>query len=80
MMGSCRLTTDLPDGVRVHVGEVERAIAGGRAELRVPSPRLWWPHTHGEPHLYEVAVEGHDISRRIGFRTLESPGDSSAMA
>ena len=73
--GVVSLTTDLPDGVRVHVGGASATIAGGRAELRVTSPRLWWPHTHGEPYLYDVAVEGHDISRRIGFRTVELPGD-----
>jgi len=73
--GIVTVTTDLPDGVRAHLGNVSATIVGGRAELRVPSPRLWWPHTHGEPHLYEVAVEGHDISRRIGFRILESAGD-----
>ena len=50
-----------------------------RAALRIPGVRLWWPHTHGEPHLYDAAIEvackgvgeplGADLGR-IGFRTL----------
>jgi beta-mannosidase len=46
-------------------------------ELRVPSAARWWPHTHGEPLLYDVrltvscgdrsiAVDGG----RVGFREL----------
>jgi beta-mannosidase len=27
-----------------------------RGELRVPHPQLWWPHTHGEAHLFECKV------------------------
>ena len=47
--------------------------------LEIPDVALWWPHTHGEPALYEVrlavAVEGSaeaiDISLgKTGFRTL----------
>jgi hypothetical protein len=26
-------------------------------QLRLPNPRLWWPNGHGEPHLYDVALE-----------------------
>jgi beta-mannosidase len=73
--GVVTVNSDLPDGFRVSVGEVSATIADGRAELRIPSPTLWWPHTHGEPHLYDVVVEGHDITRRIGFRTVEAVGD-----
>lgn len=42
-------------------------------ELRLPAVERWWPHTHGEPHLYEVEFEG--LERRIGFRSLAAEGD-----
>ncbi len=48
---------------------------GGRysAELRLPDIRPWWPHTHGEPALYDVAlmVDGKEFPlARTGFRNL----------
>lgn len=73
--GLVSVTTDVPDGTRVRVGEVSAAIVNGRAELAIPSPILWWPHTHGEPHLYELTIDGLDLRRTFGFRTLSSPGD-----
>ncbi|MGZ2410615.1 beta-mannosidase [Sphingomonas sp. F9_3S_D5_B_2] len=73
--GIVAVSTDLPDGTVVRVGDVTAVVAGGRAELRVHSPIRWWPHTHGEPYLYELTVEGYDVVRRMGFRTLSSPGD-----
>lgn len=73
--GIVSVTTDLPEGARVRIGDLSAIVERGRAELRVPSPKLWWPHTHGEPHLYEVTVDGYDIRRKVGFRSLTSPGD-----
>jgi beta-mannosidase len=73
--GVVTVTTDLPDGTRVHVDDVSATVMGGRAELRVPCPELWWPHTHGAPRLYDVTVEGCGIERKVGFRTVSSPGD-----
>jgi hypothetical protein len=26
-------------------------------QLRLQQPKLWWPNGHGEPHLYDVALE-----------------------
>jgi beta-mannosidase len=66
--------------------EAEAALAvtqldGGDFELsgevRLPSVRRWWPHTHGEPHLHDVFVRvatgdgevGIDAGR-VGFREL----------
>ncbi|MEJ0003617.1 MAG: hypothetical protein WDN30_08715 [Pararobbsia sp.] len=44
-------------------------------ELRLPSVRLWWPHTHGEPALHDLSVEiagtRFDLGR-VGFRTIEA--------
>jgi beta-mannosidase len=44
-------------------------------ELRLPDVDPWWPHTHGEPSLYEVAlrVDGQDFRlARTGFRSVEA--------
>ncbi|MFB7889243.1 glycoside hydrolase family 2 protein [Cellulosimicrobium cellulans] len=60
-------------GVRVQV-----PADGGSAEVDVVVPQvdLWWPRTHGEQPLYDVAVEllgeGKSLdasARRVGFRT-----------
>lgn len=49
-----------------------------RGELRVASPDLWWPHTHGEPALHALAVQvrqAGEVTRldlgRVGFRRIE---------
>lgn len=48
--------------------------------LTIPDPDLWWPHTHGEPALYEARIvvrlegqsEPHLIELgAIGLRTIE---------
>jgi len=50
--------------------------------LRVSPVALWWPHTHGEPSLYEARLDVHLSGTapiegiaielgKIGFRTLE---------
>ena len=48
----------------------------------VPDVELWWPHTHGEPRLYDLEVvlgsEHIDLEGRIGFRSIEA--DRSAEA
>lgn len=60
-------------GVRVQV-----PADGGSAEVDVVVPQvdLWWPRTHGDQPLYDVAVEllgaGEPLdtsARRVGFRT-----------
>ena len=55
-------------------------VYGGR--LEIPDVALWWPHTHGEPALYDarlaigIAEPGADLADlevdlgRVGFRTL----------
>jgi len=57
-------------------GRIVAEIADGGALL--PSPRLWWPHGHGEQPLYTVTLElvgrnGEILdtwSERIGLRTI----------
>jgi len=50
----------------------------GVAQLTLPDVHLWWPHTHGDPVLYQVTLQlreadGNSISQRlgqVGFRTM----------
>lgn len=46
-------------------------------ELRIPGVRPWWPHTHGEPALYDVRIIVESgagpvavQAGRVGFRSL----------
>ncbi len=67
---------DGPSGTHRAALSVEDGVAAG--ELRVPAAAAWWPHTHGEPVLHAVRLEVDGIraeAGRVGFRTLESPGD-----
>jgi len=49
-----------------------------RGILNIPSPDKWWPHTHGEPALYKMALQvTADVTQPItielghtGFRNL----------
>lgn len=45
-------------------------LSDGR-EVRIPDAELWWPHTHGTPHLHDVEVDG-EVVARVGFRTVEN--------
>ncbi len=54
------------------------AIDGDRASgrLEVPDVARWWPHTHGDPALYEARLIADGRARdagRLGFRTV-APG------
>jgi beta-mannosidase len=79
------------EGAVLHVGDQEttadvREDADGwlvRAELRVPEPPLWWPHTHGEQPLSACALHLHAGAGcctvpvgRVGFRRLEVSQDN----
>ncbi|HEY7057422.1 MAG TPA: hypothetical protein VH458_12900 [Vicinamibacterales bacterium] len=55
-------------------------------EARVPAVDRWWPHTHGEPALYDVSLRlegpgGHVVQPcgRVGFRDVAVP-DTEAFA
>ena len=51
-----------------------------QAAVHVEQPVLWWPHTHGNPALYDVAIEANNCRvdlGRTGFRTLEIGEDFS---
>jgi beta-mannosidase len=63
-----------------------------QGELTLPDVELWWPHTHGEPALYHVALildieDSAGQERRIeadlgsvGFRTLRLDRESGRFA
>jgi beta-mannosidase len=72
-----------------HTTELALEPKGAELVLRgaatVLDPALWWPHTHGDPALYEarLRLSSRDAvttlaAGRVGFRTLESPGDPGA--
>jgi len=51
-----------------------QADGGLAATLVVDTPALWWPHTHGEPALYQASllVQGRCLGLApIGFRSIE---------
>lgn len=57
-------------------GDDQQIIASG--ELLIPAVARWWPHTHGEPVLYDVTVNADEARlhhSRVGFRSLEWPAD-----
>lgn len=60
-----------------------------RATLRIAQPALWWPHTHGEPALYEarLLVHARDGSAPrvrplppFGLRRVELDGHGGRLA
>ena len=88
--GRVRLSLDAPPAWQREVEAAELVLerngnacraplSGPFAQLEITRPELWWPHTHGEPALYEASlrVQSRDGSQRcialgrIGFRTIE---------
>ncbi len=62
------------DGERRAVPLVHSEPGRYVCRLEIPSVALWWPHTHGEPALYEarLIIDGVEVDLgRIGFRTVE---------
>lgn len=73
------VTVSAPDGAAV-TARLPVDADNGRATgaLQIPDPNLWWPHTHGQPSLYDVtiAAEGRPLHRAtVGFRSLRSGPD-----
>jgi beta-mannosidase len=79
--------------VELHAVVDDQAVAlapvesgGGRLRVRGTIPlhavQPWWPHSHGEPRLYELTIEDRGAAprvlarRRIGFRTVELHADA----
>src|SRR5204863_9895825 len=63
----------------VDVPDAELIISRGgqtwrsHGAIRIPEVALWWPHTHGEPAMYEarlrIGADEHALPA-IGFRTM----------
>ncbi len=51
-------------------------VDGERVEY--PDAELWWPHTHGTPHLHDVVVDG-EVVGRVGFRTVENRSTDGSL-
>ncbi len=74
-------------GGTVAHGEWEIELAGGTSRrvelmLTVPQPRLWFPWTHGTPHLYRarLSLEGENaapcqLDQVFGIRTIHAVMD-----
>ena len=50
----------------------------GERRVEFPDVELWWPHTHGTPHLHEVTVDG-EVVGRVGFRTIENRSTDGSL-
>ena len=69
--------------LRGHGIELRKPLTGSagqyQARIVVPQVRRWWPHTHGEPELYEASLRVQARSGatrflplgRVGFRRIE---------
>lgn len=61
--------------VQIPVAPTERdGVLMLDATARIAKASLWWPHTHGTPHLYDVSLQVGDLSidlGAVGFRTVE---------
>jgi beta-mannosidase len=60
-------------------GGTDAGVTGFAGRLTVPRAQRWWPHTHGEPALYDVRLalrlpgSSEEVIAelgRVGFRTL----------
>jgi beta-mannosidase len=82
----CIVDGDLPRGLDATI-EIDGGISSPLARIserefaaRIVIPRipLWWPHTHGDPHLHQARLRLGDTEcdlGRIGFRTIEVDRD-----
>ncbi len=54
------------DGTRARIEseQVEDDVFALTCDLRLPTPRVWWPHTHGTPHTYGVIADARRRHRR----------------
>ncbi len=77
LYASLHLSQDVHSLV-LRCGEIEQEFernGGGQyvAVARLPEVQRWWPHTHGEPYLYDVAIVIDGVAcdvGRMGFRTI----------
>jgi beta-mannosidase len=48
------------------------------ATIRIPGVRKWWPHTHGDPALYDVSMNGVLLGK-VGFRSIDVDRGADGM-
>jgi beta-mannosidase len=89
-LGAARLIAER-NGRRAEAALTQRATEL-EGDLKLPDVDLWWPHTHGEPALYQVSlqIELSDCNGRqqqaefklgaVGFRTLRLDRESGRFA
>ncbi|MBS0344153.1 MAG: hypothetical protein JSS56_26915, partial [Proteobacteria bacterium] len=84
----------LHDGVQVQGDLLESGAIDGTnakrlvANLCVDQARAWWPHTHGDPALYQAWIEWTDARgqacrielARVGFRRIHVARDDEGFA
>jgi beta-mannosidase len=60
------------DAVVTFAGEA-RAAKNGIATFKIAKPKLWWPASVGEQHLYDlqIARSGHTENLSIGLRQID---------
>ncbi|MFC1633739.1 glycoside hydrolase family 2 TIM barrel-domain containing protein [Planctomycetota bacterium] len=75
---NARVRYTLTDGGGELVIQGEANTADRQFSFTVNQPRLWWPHTHGEPYLYTLTLEVRrgasllDAKQvKVGFRKVE---------
>jgi len=58
--------------VEILSGETKKVLltADDYDELNLKNPKLWWPHTMGEPYLYKATFEYHDSGRPLDSKTI----------
>ena len=73
-----RLSRPVDGWVTARCGAIDFALVDAgdgwlRGRVEVPGVERWWPHTHGTPALYSVAVHAGEQTfdlGRVGFRTI----------
>ncbi|MEO6774867.1 MAG: glycoside hydrolase family 2 protein [Kofleriaceae bacterium] len=76
-----RISVIVERGEQRATAELGHTAEGWSGVVTLADVVRWWPHTHGEPALYAVALAIHHGAHRdrvelgrIGFRTLEVEG------
>ncbi len=67
-----------PDGQIFETGGEVAPGNGGRLQVQIPDPQLWWPNGYGAQPLYKVSIELHQADilldqreYQLGLRTIE---------
>lgn len=59
-----------PSGREIERGATPVEKGGSELEIDVPDPKLWWPHTHGTPHLYQFRARLEDRGDLLDSRSV----------